>query len=134
MEYLRDAGGEVQWVDCLLSKREALASISGTAEIQMERGITIHACNPRTREVETGGLGISRLHRELDANLGYVRPCFCFKAYGVARMARSMVEGTDCHPRPDLHPQVEEENQLLTVGSLTSTCVLRRTGAPSIIK
>lgn len=118
MEYLRDAGGEVQWVDCLLSKREALASISGTAEIQMERGITIHACNPRTREVETGGLGVERqprLHRELDANPGYVRPCFCFKAYGVARMARSVVEGTGCHPRPGLHPQVEEENQLLTV-------------------
>lgn len=118
MEYLRDAGGVVQWVDCLLSKQEALASISGTAEIQMECGITIHTCNPRTREVETGGLGIERqpqLHRELDANLGYVRPCVCFKAYGAIRMAPSVVEGTCCHLQPGLHPQVKEENQLLTV-------------------
>lgn len=90
-----------------------------SAEIRMEHGIAVHACNPRTREVETGGLGIERqprLHEELDANLGYARPCFCFKAYGVVGMARSVGEGTGCQaPQPGLHPQMEEENQLLTV-------------------
>lgn len=49
----------------------------------------VRACNPRTREVETGGLEkYPQLHKELEANLGYIRPWLCFKAYGAVMVAQ----------------------------------------------
>lgn len=41
-------------------------------------GLMVHGCNPSTKELETGGLGVvhkPQLHSKFKASVGYMRPC-----------------------------------------------------------
>ena len=69
-----DWGCSSQLTECLPSMHGALRSILAT----YKPGTEVHTCNPKTLEIETGGLGIpyhSWLQSELEASLGYLRLC-----------------------------------------------------------